>query len=66
MPKSFSDILKKGKDIFEVKDGRGVWGRCEDCGQRKILYEYFDKEKQCWMLCENCITRFIGEDNERK
>jgi len=61
----FGSILKKGKKLFNTKDKGGEWGRCEECNARAILYKYFDEEKQMWMLCEQCITIFTNDEEEK-
>jgi hypothetical protein len=59
----FSDVLRRGKRIFGVKDKGGKWGRCEECDERALLYPYDDKEGQVWMLCEYCLE-ILAKDDE--
>lgn len=57
----FSDILRRGRKKFTIKDQKGEFGRCEECNARALLYKYVDKEKQTWTLCEKCIETFTKE-----
>lgn len=57
----FSNILKRGRKIFEIKDGGGVWERCEECGERLLCFPYKDVEDETWLLCEECTTIFVKE-----
>lgn len=58
---SFSDIMKRGKKQFEIKDQCGEWGRCEHCDERRLLFPYRDDKNEMWRLCESCSNLFIKE-----
>lgn len=58
----FGNILKRGRKIFNTKDKGGVWGRCEECDERALVYPYNDAEKQVWQLCEECISIMIKDE----
>jgi hypothetical protein len=60
--KSFGTILEKGKKRFVSKDNKGTWGRCEDCGRRKLLFVYTDLKNSVWNLCDECINKFAEEE----
>lgn len=62
----FGSILRRGRKVFEAKDGGGTWGLCEECGKRKLLFKYYDVEKEIWLLCEGCITSYTKEDEEEE
>ena len=59
---NFSDILKKGKKQFQVKDQLGKWGRCDYCDERRLLFTYSDSKSEFWYLCESCSDVFIKEE----
>ena len=42
----FSDILKRGKRMFDLKDKGGKWDRCEECGKRKLCFPYDDDKDE--------------------
>jgi hypothetical protein len=50
--------------MFEMKDQGGTWSSCEECGKRRLLFKYYDFEKELWMLCEDCIATYTKEDEE--
>jgi hypothetical protein len=58
----FIDILKRGKKVFNTKNSIGVYGRCEECNARAVLYKYQDEEGQIWLLCEQCISTFAKDE----
>ena len=57
----FGDLLKKGRDMAKLKDKGGKWGRCEECNEMTILYNFIDKENEKWELCEQCSKAFIED-----
>ena len=60
--KNFETIMERGKKRFLSKDNKGTWGRCEDCGRRKLLFAYTDKKNGVWKLCDECINKFAEEE----
>ena len=61
---NFGDILRKGRKVFNLKDSGGQYGRCEECGEYRLLYDFIDKEKEKWKLCETCSKDLIEELNQ--
>jgi len=60
----FSNILKRGKRAFNTKKIGGKYGRCEECDERRILFPYHDSEDEVWNICEECMNKFIKEEEE--
>ena len=60
----FSNILRRGRRLFDMKDKGGKWGRCEECDSRALLFPYKDFEEETWMLCELCAADFAKEEEE--
>ena len=58
----FSDILKRGRKIFDMKDTGGKWNRCEECGERRLCFDYSDCQNEIWVLCEQCTNTFVKEE----
>ena len=58
----FADILKHGKKRFQIKDGKGKWGKCDYCDDRHLLFPYHDSKKELWLLCDDCANIFIKEE----
>jgi len=58
----FGNILRRGRRMFDMKNEGGIWGRCEECDERALLFSYIDDEKETWKLCEICATDFVKEE----
>jgi len=60
---NFSNILKKGKKRFEVKNKQqNKWGRCEACDKRELLFPYASSKNDTWMLCSECLEAFVKDE----
>lgn len=58
---NFSKILNRGKKAYRTISEKSEWGKCEECGARKLLFPFKDKEGEVWMLCEMCVNEFVKE-----
>lgn len=61
----FNKILKRGKKVFNTKDQRCEWGRCEECCEMAKLYPYVDDQDAEWQFCENCISYYSKEEETK-
>jgi len=60
----FGDILRRGRRNYNIKQLPSEWGRCDACGERKLLHPYDSEKKEIWMLCEECSDVFVKEETE--
>lgn len=59
---NFSDIMKHGKRMFDIKNKGGKWNKCEECGERRTCFIYDDDKEETWLLCEECANSFVKEE----
>jgi hypothetical protein len=59
----FGDILRRGRLRQKIKAKRGIWGSCDYCEKRKLLFEYKDVKGEKWMLCSSCVNEFIKDED---
>jgi len=58
----FGNIVNRGKKAYQTKKDGGEWGRCEECGERRVLFPYIDSEDQVWLVCDECVDFFIKDE----
>ena len=58
----FSEIMRRGKRMFDMKRKGGSWERCEECDVRDICYPYLDEKDEVWVLCDECMSEFVKDE----